>query len=139
MNLCKDPELMPDPDGIAKALREPLLKVFPAALLGRLVVIPYYPLSDEMIAAIARLQLGRIAKRIQQNHKVPFTYEDAVVKTIVGRCTELESGGRMIDAILTNTLLPSISREILERMMAGSSVERIHVSVADEQFQYAFE
>jgi type VI secretion system protein VasG len=139
MNLCKDPELMPDPEGIAKALREPLLKVFPAALLGRLVVIPYYPLSDDMIAAIARLQLGRIAKRIQQNHKVPFTYDDAVVKTIVGRCTELESGGRMIDAILTNTLLPSISREILERMMAGSSVERIHISVADEQFQYAFE
>jgi type VI secretion system protein VasG len=139
MNLCKDPELMPDPEGIAKALREPLLKVFPAALLGRLVVIPYYPLSDDMIAAIARLQLGRIAKRIQQNHKVPFTYDDAVVKTIVGRCTELESGGRMIDAILTNTLLPSISREILERMMAGSRVERIHISVADEQFQYAFE
>ena len=102
-------------------------------------MIPYYPLSDDMIAAIARLQLGRIAKRIQQNHKVPFTYDDAVVKTIVSRCTELESGGRMIDAILTNTLLPSISREILERMMEGRAVERIHVSVKDGQFQYAFE
>jgi len=138
-NLCKDPELMPDPEGIAKALREPLLKVFPAALLGRLVVIPYYPLSDEMIAAIARLQLGRIEKRIRQNHKVPFTFEDAVVKTIVSRCTELESGGRMIDAILTNTLLPSISQEILQRMMTGASIKRIHVSVEGQEFRYQFD
>ena len=139
MNLCKDPELMPDAEGIAKALREPLLKVFPAALLGRLVVIPYYPLSDEMIAAIARLQLGRIAKRIQHNHKVPFTYEDDVVKAIVGRCTELESGGRMIDAILTNTLLPRISKEILERMMAGSAVQRIHITTDGSDFSYQFD
>jgi len=137
--LCKDPELMPDAEGIAKALREPLLKVFPAALLGRLVTIPYYPLSDEMIAAITKLQLGRIAKRIQHNHKVPFTYDDAVIKSIVGRCTELESGGRMIDAILTNNLLPSISKEILERMMAGGAVSRIHVSAEGSEFRYAFD
>ena len=83
MNMCKDPELMPEPEGIAKALREPLLKVFPAALLGRLVVIPYYPLSDEMLGNIVRLQLGRIAKRVQENHKIPFTYDDEVVKLIV--------------------------------------------------------
>jgi type VI secretion system protein VasG len=139
MNMCKDPELMPDAEGIAKALREPLLKIFPAALLGRLVVIPYYPLSDEMIAMITRLQLGRIEKRIKQNHKVPFTFDDDVVKSIVGRCTELESGGRMIDAILTNTLLPSISQEILERMMAGRAVSRIHVTVANGDFNYQFD
>lgn len=138
-NLCKDPELMPDAEGIAKALREPLLKVFPAALLGRLVTIPYYPLSDEMIAAITRLQLGRIAKRIRHNHKVPFTYDDAVVKAIVSRCTELESGGRMIDAILTNSLLPSISQEILQRMMAGQSVARIHVGAEGSEFRYSFD
>ncbi|HEY6866091.1 MAG TPA: type VI secretion system ATPase TssH, partial [Candidatus Eisenbacteria bacterium] len=125
MNLCKDPQLTPAPEGIAKALREPLLKVFPAALLGRLVVIPYYPLSDEMIGAIARLQLRRIEKRIVQNHKVPFTYDDAVVKLIVSRCTELESGGRMIDAILTNTVLPAISEEFLKRMMEGKAVARV--------------
>ena len=139
MNMCKDPELMPDPEGISKALREPLLKIFPAALLGRVVVIPYYPLSDEMIAMITRLQLGRIAKRIKQNHKVPFTFDDDVVKTIVGRCTELESGGRMIDAILTNSLLPSISQEILERMMAGRTVNRIHVTVSGSDFSYNFD
>ena len=138
-NLCKDPELMPDPEGIAKALREPLLKVFPPALLGRLVVIPYYPLSDEMIGAIARLQLGRIAKRIRETHKVPFSYDDEVIKLIASRCTELESGGRMIDAILTNTVLPRISEEFLKRMMEGKPIERVHVSVQDGDFAYLFD
>ena len=137
-NICKDPDLMPEPEGIAKALREPLLQVFPPALLGRLVVIPYYPLSDEMIAAITRLQLGRIEKRIVENHKVPFTYDDDVIKLIASRCTELESGGRMIDAILTNTMLPSISNEFLIRMMEGTAIERVHVSVADGEFVYGF-
>ncbi|BBA33142.1 type VI secretion ATPase, ClpV1 family [Methylocaldum marinum] len=138
MNLCRDPELMPEPDGIAKALREPLLKVFPPALLGRLVVIPYYPLSDEMIGAIARLQLGRIEKRIRETHKVPFSYDDEVIKLITSRCTELESGGRMIDAILTNTVLPRISEEFLVRMMEGKTIERVHVSVEEMEFKYVF-
>jgi type VI secretion system protein VasG len=92
-----------------------------------------------MIAMITRLQLGRIEKRIKQNHKVPFTFDDDVVKAIVGRCTELESGGRMIDAILTNSLLPSISQEILERMMAGRSVNRIHVTTSGGDFKYQFD
>jgi type VI secretion system protein VasG len=139
MNLCKDPELMPDAEGIAKALREPLLKVFPPALLGRLVVIPYYPLNDEMIGAIARLQLRRIEKRIRENHKVPFTYDEEVIKLIVSRCTELESGGRMIDAILTNTVLPKISEAFLRRMMEGRPIERVNVAVADGDFSYSID
>jgi type VI secretion system protein VasG len=138
-SLCADPDLMPDAEGMAKALREPLLKVFPAALLGRLVAIPYYPLNDEMIGAIARLQLGRIERRIRDNHKIPFTYDDAVIKLIAERCTELESGGRMIDAILTNTVLPRISEEFLRRMMDSQPIARVHVSVADGEFSYAFE
>jgi len=138
MGMCRDPELMPDPEGISKALREPLLKVFPAALLGRLVVIPYYPLSDEVIRLIARLQLGRIEKRIRENHKIPFTYDEEVVALIAERCTELESGGRMIDSILTNTVLPRISREFLTGMMEGRPVERVHVTVKDGAFDYAF-
>jgi type VI secretion system protein VasG len=92
-----------------------------------------------MIAAIARLQLGRIGKRIAESHKVPFTYDDEVVKLIAERCTELESGGRMIDAILTNTVLPKISQEFLHRMMEGKPVERVHVSVQDGEFGYGFE
>ncbi|MGA7982384.1 MAG: type VI secretion system ATPase TssH [Chromatiaceae bacterium] len=139
MKLCSDPELMPEADGIAKALREPLLKVFPPALLGRLVVIPYYPLNDEMIGAIARLQLGRIEQRIEENHKVPFRYDDEVVNLIASRCTELESGGRMIDAILTNTVLPRISEELLQRMIEGKPIQQVRVTVAQGDFAYAFD
>ena len=139
MNMCKDPELMPDPEGIAKALRDPLLQVFPAALLGRIVTIPYYPLSDTMIDLIAKLQLGRIEKRVQSSHGVPFTYTDEVIELIRSRCTELESGGRMIDSILTNTVLPTISAEFLNRMVQGQDIDRIHVSVDNDQFSYAFD
>jgi type VI secretion system protein VasG len=138
MGMCKDPELLPDPEAIAKALRAPLLKVFPPALLGRLVVIPFYPLSDEVVGRIARLQLGRIGKRIRENHRVPFTYDEEVVKVIVSRCTELESGGRMIDAILTNTVLPRISQEMLTHLMQGAPVSRVHVSVEGGDFAYSF-
>ncbi len=138
-NLCKDPELLPDPEGISKALREPLLKVFPAALLGRIVTIPYYPLSDVMLGSIVRLQLNRIVKRVKTNHGIPLTYNDDVVKTIIGRCSELESGGRMIDAILTNTVLPRISREYLTRLAEGQELHGIGLSVQDSEFQYTFE
>ncbi len=136
--LCKDPELMPDPEGMAKALREPLLKIFPPALLGRLVTIPYYPLSDEMLGKIVKLQLNRIKKRVEARYKIPFNYSDEVVKLVVSRCTESESGGRMIDAILTNTMLPDISREFLTRMMEGKAIERVSVEVADTEFSYDF-
>ncbi|MFN0059362.1 MAG: type VI secretion system ATPase TssH [Planctomycetota bacterium] len=139
LSMCKDPELLPDPEGIAKALRTPLLKVFPQALLGRLITIPYYPLSDEMLGKIARLQLGRIQKRVAENHKVPFTFDDAVVKLITSRCTEVESGGRMVDAILTNSVLPAISQEYLTRLMDGRRFARIHIGVTDGQFSFAFD
>ena len=138
MNMCKDPELMPSADGIAKALRPALLKAFPAALLGRLVVIPYYPLNDEMMGAIIRLQLGRIEKRIRLNYGIPFTYADDVVRLIASRCTELESGGRMIDAILTNSVLPTISQNMLERSAEGKTLERVQIGVSDNEFAYEF-
>jgi type VI secretion system protein VasG len=139
MNMCQDPDLMPDVEGMAKSLREPLLKVFPAALLGRLVVIPYYPLSDEVLDQIARLQLARIEARVTDNYGVPFSYSDDVIKLVIGRCKELESGGRMIDAILTNTMLPEVSRELLNRRLEGTEVARIHVDVADDAFSYTFD
>ena len=139
MNLCKDPELMPTPDGIAAAMKEPLLKVFPPALLGRLVVIPYYPLSPEMMALIVRLQLNRIKKRVETNHQVPFQYTDAVVEQVVMRCNDAESGGRIIDAILTNTVLPRISLEYLNRMAEGKEIRRVALDVADNDFTYDFD
>jgi len=138
MNLCKDPELKPDPDGIAKALRQPLLKTFPAALLGRLVVIPYYPLNDEMLKSVIRLQLSRIEKRIAETHGVPFTVDQAVVDLIASRCTEVESGGRMVDAILTQTLLPQVSRQFLDRMLDGKPVSAVHIGARDGEFVYDF-
>jgi type VI secretion system protein VasG len=137
--LCKDPDLMPDADGLAKALREPLLKVYPPALLGRLVAIPYFPLSSEMLARIVTLQLNRIKRRVEERYRVPFDYDDTVVQLVVGRCTESESGGRMIDAILTNTMLPSISREFLTRMIDDRAVERVRVSVENGDFTYRFD
>jgi type VI secretion system protein VasG len=138
-SLCKDPELMPDPEGMAKALREPLLKIFPPALLGRLVTIPYYPLSDEMLGKIVELQLKRIKKRVEARYQIPFEYGDDVVKLVVSRCTESESGGRMIDAILTNTMLPDDSREYLNRMMEGKPIHGVKVGVDNGNFSYAFD
>ena len=137
-SMCKDPSLMPDPDALAKSLRGPLLKVFPPALLGRLVTIPYFPLSDDMLGRIVTLQIGRVRKRVEQRYKIPFEVSDEVVKLVVSRCTESESGGRMIDAILTNTMLPDISREFLNRMLEGKPIDRVQVSVREGAFAYEF-
>ncbi|MDR3567325.1 MAG: type VI secretion system ATPase TssH [Syntrophobacteraceae bacterium] len=137
MSMCGDPELTPGAEALAKALRKPLLAVFPPALLGRLVIIPYYPLSDSMLADIVRLQLDRIEKRILQNHGIRFSYDPAAIDHIVGRCTELESGGRMIDAILTNTVLPDVSRRILMSLMEGAQIGGVHAGIADGEFVYA--
>ena len=138
MGMCKDPELMPEAQGIAKALRPPLLKTFPAALLGRIVVIPYYPLSDAVLGRIIRLQLDRVVARIHQNHDARLQYGEDVVKLIASRCTEPESGGRMIDQILTNTLLPEISRGFLTRLAEGVATRNIEVSVKNGEFNCEF-
>ncbi|UCG49072.1 MAG: type VI secretion system ATPase TssH [Phycisphaerales bacterium] len=139
MDMCKDPSLMPEPEGICKALRTPLLKVFPPALLGRLVVVPYYPISDETMQLITRLQLKRIGRRVMDNHKIPFTYDEEVIKLITARCTEVESGARMVDAILTHTLLPEISEELLKRLMEGKTAKRVHIGTKDSDFTYSFD
>ena len=139
MSMCKDPELMPTPEALAEALKGPLMKVFPPALLGRMVTIPYYPLSPEMMKQIVQLQLGRIAKRVQANHGVPFTYTDAVVEQVVARCNDAESGGRVIDAILTNTVLPTISVEYLKRLAGGGAIARVALDVQGSDFSYAFD
>ena len=138
MSLCQDPDLMPDPEGMAVALREPLLKVFPAALLGRMITIPYYPLKPEVLKLIITLQLNRIQKRVLEGQKIPFEYDDAVVELVLKRCNDVESGGRVIDAILTNTLLPAMSKEFLERMLAGNPVSRVTLSVEGEDFSYTY-
>ena len=137
-SLCKDPELLPDPESLAKGLRDPLLKVFPPALLGRLVTIPYYPLSDAMLRLIVHLQLGRITKRVEARYNVPFQVSDEVVQLVVSRCTESESGARMVDAILTNTLLPDVSRAFLTHTLEGHPMTAVRVDVAEGGFAYHF-
>ncbi|QFZ82016.1 type VI secretion system ATPase TssH [Variovorax paradoxus] len=139
MSMCRDPELLPDSNALADALKAPLMKVFPPALLGRIVTIPYYPLSPDMMKKIVRLQLGRIKKRVETNHGVPFEYTEAVIEQVVARCQDPESGGRVIDAILTNTVLPTISVEYLQRLASGGEIRRVALDVKDADFTYAFD
>lgn len=139
MQLCAGRDPVPEVEAINAALRPELLRVFPAALLGRLVCIPYYPLSHEMLGNIVRLQLERIGKRVAAQHSIPFTFSDRVVEHIVGRCTELESGGRMVDAILTHHLLPTVSRELLQRKRDERPLRQLQVDVTDNEFTYRFD
>jgi len=138
MNLCKDPELAPGPEALAEALRKPLLEVFPPALLGRLVTIPYYPLNDATMRMIIRLQLDRIKKRMVTQKKIQFVYGDDIVDHILSRCKEAESGGRVVDSILTNSMLPDIGRSLLEALYRGEEVKKISVQLTDGSFTYEF-
>jgi type VI secretion system protein VasG len=138
-HLCGGGREAPSPEDIARSLREPLLEAFPPALLGRVAVIPYYPLDEAMLDAVIRLQLARIGRRIGERQRVSFAWDDAVVAQIARRCTELASGGRMIDAILTNTVLPRVSTEFLSRLVDGRSVAKVEVGVCDGEFTYSFD
>jgi type VI secretion system protein VasG len=129
-----------DPEELATALRPSLLEVFPPALIGRLVVVPYFPLSGPMLGGIVRLQLNRIKSRIAQNHDAEFVYDDKVVDAIVAKCNDPDSGGRMIDNIITNTMLPALSREFLKRSLDKTPVKRATVEVAEDgSFAYRVE
>lgn len=136
--MCADPELMPEPDALRDALRAPLLQVFPPALLGRLLVVPYYPLSDEMLAMIVRLQLKRIQRRLEENHGIISEVDESVVEQIVARCTEVESGGRMVDSILTNTLLPLMSQLLLDASARDEHYKRLRVTFEQGEFHCQF-
>ena len=138
VHLCRDADAVPAAEEIARAIRAPLLEQFPAALLGRIVVVPYLPLSDTVLGQIIRLQLTRVAARMKANHGVELRYGDDVVSLIAARCTEPESGGRMIDAILTNAVLPEISRELLARLSTDRVTRTASIAVAHGEFQYEF-
>ena len=137
MKLCADPDTKPDPEPLVEALRPDLLKIFKPAFLGRAIVVPYYPIADDIMKKIIELQLGRVRSRLMENHRAQFTFDRALVEEIARRCTEVESGARNVDHILTRTLLPEISREFLAKMAAGESINKVHVSVASGGgFQY---
>jgi type VI secretion system protein VasG len=136
MGLSADPKYRDDSEALAEMLRPELLKVFPPALLGRMVSIPYYPLSDKMLGGIVRLQLDRIGRRVRDNHGAELIYDDAVVAHIVSRCNDPDSGGRMVDNIITNTLLPALSREFLKRSLAKEEPKQARVTIANDDFAY---
>ncbi|PDQ19823.1 type VI secretion system ATPase TssH [Mesorhizobium sanjuanii] len=139
MDRTRDGTVRAGLDDLDTALRSPLLKVFPAAFLGRVVTIPYYPLSDTMIEAITRHQFAKIARRLRETNDAELVIGDGVMDLVKARCTEIESGGRMIDAILTNTLLPELSRGVLNRSLEGEKMTKVTVGASEGGFTYSFE
>jgi type VI secretion system protein VasG len=136
--LNKPAEELPEADVLAEALRPVLYKHFKPAFLGRMKVVPYYPISDDVLERIIRLKLDRIAARAAANHKAAFDYDTRLVEAVLARCTEVDSGARNVDHILNGTLLPEIAGQVLERMAGGQAIERIKVSAAKNgDFKYA--
>ena len=131
MKLCADPETAPSPQALVQALKPEMNKIFKPAFLGRMVMVPYYPVRDEALKKIIVLKLGKIQRRIQENHKIALTYEPQLVDEVAKRCTEVESGARNVDNILTNSLLPDISRQILGRMAEGEKLSGIRVGIGE--------
>jgi type VI secretion system protein VasG len=137
MKLSADPETTPGHEALVRALKPELDKTFKPAFLGRLVIIPFFPIRDDVMKKIVRLKLGRIQKRIESTHRVRFSYDDALVDAVAARCTEVESGARNVDNILTNTLLPEVSVRILEQLATGEQIGSIRMGVtADGVFTY---
>ncbi len=137
MKLVADPETAPSPRALIETLKPDLNKIFKPAFLGRMVLIPYYPVRDEALKQIIRLKLGKIQRRLTENHKIKLTYDNAFLEAVASRCTEVESGARNVDNILTNSLLPDISRKILGGMAEGEKMSAIHVSVGEDgEFSY---
>jgi type VI secretion system protein VasG len=137
MKLCADPETRPEPEALADAIRPDLLEYFKAAFLGRVIVVPYFPISPDIMRKIIELQLSRIRSRIKDNHKAQLTYDESLVKVIATRCTDVDSGARNADHIITRTLLPELSKEFLSHMAQGEPVTKVHISVDEGgSFQY---
>lgn len=137
MKLCADPDTKPEPDGLIDAIRPELVKAFKPALLGRMTVVPYYPISDDILRMIIKLQLSKIAQRILENHKAEFVYDETVIDAVAKRCTDVDSGARNVHNILNGTLLPAMSGEFLSRMVTGESITKAHVTVGEDgNFKY---
>ena len=136
MKVCADEETMPDAIALGEMLRPELLQHFKPAFLGRLKVVPYYPITDPIMRRIVKLKLNRIAGRMRENRGVAFRFDEALIDAIADRCTEVESGARNIDHIMTNTLLPDMSRELLSRMARGEQIKEVKASLAPEGFEF---
>ncbi|MFO0938018.1 MAG: AAA family ATPase [Gemmataceae bacterium] len=137
---CKDPNKIPTDKQLEELLRDDLLKAFKPALLGRMKVVPYFPLAEEVLKNIVVLKMNQIVERMKQNHKATLTYDRSVVDTVAARCTEVETGARNVDHILTGTMLPALSQEVLTRMANGRPIKSVKIGVGpDAQFTYEIE
>ncbi len=136
MKACADEETMPSPAGLAEMLRPELTSHFKPAFLGRLKVVPYFPLTDENLKRIVRLKLNKVAKRMLENRRTAFVFGDEIVEAVASRCTEVDSGARNIDNILTNTLMPEMSKELLGRMAVGEQINEIKVGLDGDGFTF---
>jgi type VI secretion system protein VasG len=136
MKVCADEETMPSPQGLTDMLRPELIKHFKPAFIGRLKVVPYFPITDTNLRLIVKLKLNKIGKRMLENRNVHFNYDDEIIESIAKRCTEVESGARNIDHILTNTLLPEMSKELLSRMATGEQIGEVKVSLSGDGFVF---
>ncbi|NYH27510.1 type VI secretion system ATPase TssH [Paraburkholderia bryophila] len=135
--LNKSAEELPDADELAETLRPQLYKTFKPAFLGRMKVVPYYPISDDVLAEIIELKLERIRRRIESNHKAVFEWDESLVDAVLARCTEVDSGARNVDHILNGTLLPEVAQQVLERIANGAAIERISVRASEAgEFDY---
>ncbi len=140
MKAMADADTAPDSAGLAELLRPDLLKAFKPALLGRMTVVPYFPLADDVLRRIIELQLKKIGNRLRANHKAAFAYDPSVIEAVASRCKEVESGARNVDHILTNNVLSPMAKEILARQAEGRTVSRVSVGVGgDKQFTYEIE
>ncbi|PZR47839.1 type VI secretion system ATPase TssH [Paraburkholderia fungorum] len=135
--LNKSAEELPDADELAETLRPQLYKAFKPAFLGRMKVVPYYPITDDVLAEIINLKLERIRRRIESNHKAVFEWDESLVDAVLARCTEVDSGARNVDHILNGTLLPEVAQQVLERIANGTEIERITVRASEAgEFEY---
>ncbi|WP_416806759.1 type VI secretion system ATPase TssH [Burkholderia pseudomallei] len=138
--LNKAPQELPDAETLAETLRPQLYKTFKPAFLGRMKVIPYYPISDDVLAEIIELKLERIRRRIEANHKAAFEWDESLVDAVLARCTEVDSGARNVDHILNGTLLPEIAELVLSRIADGEAIVRIAARAAETgEFEYTVE
>ncbi len=139
MEMAENGETTPDQQEVETALRPFLTEVFPPALLGRIVTIPYYPLGSEVLGGIAKLKLGSVTRRLRDAHGATLDFDEAVIDHIVDQCRDPDSGGRMIDNIITNSILPELSRQVLNRMVTGEKIKHVKITKEDAGFGYQFE
>ena len=138
MDMADKGETKPEVEDLSEAMKPYLTRVFPPALLGRIVTIPYFPLSTEVLAGIVKLKLKAIVRRMKDNHNASMTISPEVMSYIVEQCKDPDSGGRMVDNIITNTILPDLSREVLSRMVAQTAMKSVEVVMKDGKIGYDF-